>query len=123
MRRETASPLRLTAQGLSHAREVARRGQIWDMYLSLPVLLEKLEEKKGEAAVVKKEKKKSRSQERYYRELWRKDPEAYAARMAQLIRDIDDLETGKAGRPPPKEGQRAAEMRAKPGAGEDGRVC
>ncbi|MHA1431075.1 MAG: hypothetical protein ACTSRV_11890 [Candidatus Freyarchaeota archaeon] len=43
---------------------------------------------------------------RRYRELWREDPEAYAARMAQLIREIDDLETGRAEEPPPNEGDK-----------------
>ena len=43
---------------------------------------------------------------RRYRELWREDPEAYAARMAQLIREINDLETGRAEEPPPNEGDK-----------------
>lgn len=91
--------------GRSHAREVAKRGQLQNMYHSIPILSKKIEKEKDEAAVVKKEKKKSRFYERY-RELWRKDPEAYAARMSQLIKEIDDLETGKAGKPLSKEGSK-----------------
>ncbi len=114
--REVKSPVRLGNQfafeahgaGLSYAREVAKRGQLEEMQRSVPALIERLEAMKGEEAVVKKEKKKNRSYERRYRELWMKDPEAYAARMAQLIKEIDELETGKAAaeEPPPSEGDR-----------------
>jgi len=112
--KEVKSPVRLGNRlafeahgaGLSYAREVAKRGQLEEMQRSVPALIERLEEKKGEEVVAKKEKKKSRSYERRYRELWREDPEAYAARMAQLIKEIDDLETGKAEKPPPSEGDK-----------------
>lgn len=119
--REVKSPVRLGNRlafeahgaGLFHAREVAKRGQLEEMQRSVPALTERLEAKKGEEAVVKKEKKKNRSYERRYRELWMKDPEAYAARMAQLIKEIDDLETGKAEEPPPNEGDRKPRKKRK----------
>lgn len=76
------------------------------MQRSVPALIKRLEAKKCEEAAVKKEKKKNRSYERHYRELWGKDPEAYAARMTRLIKEIDDLETGKAtAEEPPSSGE------------------
>ena len=55
---------------------------------------------------MKEEKKKSRSHIKHYRKLRMENPEAYAARMAQLIKEIDDQETGKAEEPPPNEGDK-----------------
>lgn len=112
--REVKRPVRLGNRfafeahgaGLSHAREVAKRGQLEEMRRSVPALIERLEEKRGGEAAVKEGKKKNRSHVRRYRELWGEDPEAYAARMAQLIREIDDLETGRAEEPPPNEGDK-----------------
>lgn len=90
-------------EGLSYAREVVRQGMLGVMWCSLPALVEELGEMRSEEAVKKKEEKESRSRMRRYRELAEKNPEEYAARMMQLIKEIDDLETGKSGKPPPSE--------------------